>query len=659
MKRILLALLAGFLVFALIPGCSVTKVSKLKTFPKKTKAPYNVNLDSLEKKYPGEKMVYTKNKTTYEYADGKYILKEGSYVLLDADDQTSSTFGLTLSSDRVLKDVSLRTINPDGTTQVYGRENLSLEKDSEKGMVYKFAYPGVVKGTIIEENYEIQNRTEGYSASTDIFIPFQTATYAESLITVVVFPTPQELKFKRAGTDPSKYTVTKNKEKKKTIINFEKKDMPPNREESYSPYFKETGEFVQFQIKDYAHQGIKNWEDISFEFDRFAASATSLFGLRVSSTTKKLIESKTTEYEKAKAISDWIRDTIVPENNYYMKDFDDVISTKKGNVFVITGLLLEMLRKADIKAEFILIHDQDEGPVDMNYYSYREFSTPAVVIHLAGGDLVSIPYVKALPFGFLPDHFQGQKAMVVKKVNDETKLKAQGQGYVKKDVKFIDTPVSANLQNTATETYNIEIDTDGKMKVKEIKELTGTMAFGVRTLLTKVSEGDLKDKIKEFLTYTQGEVKLTNQKIDFIDQPDSILRITLEYTIDNLITVTPEEVIFQTGGLLSPASIKKYLVDEERRVNQIRIKFDENYIKHITIKTPENWVLVSDLKKSPYKNQFGSFTTENKINKGELVIHQERKLVRSSGIKAEYPELVNLTGSKSSFSVPNIIFKVE
>lgn len=659
MKRILLAFFAGFLVFLLIPGCSVTKVSKLKTFPKKTIAPYTVNLDSLEKKYPGEKMVYTKHKTTYEYADGKYILKEGSYVLLDADDQTSSTFGLTLSSDRVLKEVSLRTINPDGTTQVYGKENLSQEKDSEKGMVYKFAYPGVVKGTIIEENYEIQNKNEWYSARTDILIPFQTASYAESLITVVVFPTPQELNFKRAGTDPSKYTVTKNKEQKKTVISFAKKDMPPNREESYSPYFKETGEFVQFQIQEYSGLGIKSWEDIGSDFDRFAASATSLFGLRVSSMTQKLTESKKSEFEKAKAISDWIRDNIEPENNYNMKDFDDVISTKKGNVFVITGLLLEMLRKADIKAEFILIHDQDEGPVDFNYYSYKEFSTPAVVMHLSGGDLVSIPYVKALPFGFLPDHFQGQKAMVVKKVNDKSKKAEPGNPFAQKQVKFIDTPVSAELQNSITETYNIEIDSDGKMKVKEIKKLTGTMAFGIRTLLSKVKESELKDKIKEFLTYTQGEVKLTNQKIDFIDQPDSILRITLEYSIDNLITVTPEEVIFQTGGLLSPASIKKYLVDEDRRVNQIRIKFDESYVKHITIKTPENWVLVSDLKKSPYKNQFGSFTTENNNKKGELVIHQERKLVRSSGIRAEYPELVNLTGSKSSFSVPNIIFKVE
>jgi hypothetical protein len=137
------------------------------------------------------------------------------------------------------------------------------------------------------------------------------------------------------------------------------------------------------------------------------------------------------------------------------------------------------------------------------------------------------------------------------------------------------------------------------------------------------------------------------------------LQIKLEYTIDNLVTVTPEEVIFQTGGLFSPSSTGgERKVDTSERRNPIRIYNDEQTNKNITVQYPASWQLSSTLADIQRSNDFGSVEGKYENSPGKLSIRQTRLLKQSSAPKEKFPELLELISRQSKLSIPTIIFKV-
>ena len=134
--------------------------------------------------------------------------------------------------------------------------------------------------------------------------------------------------------------------------------------------------------------------------------------------------------------------------------------------------------------------------------------------------------------------------------------------------------------------------------------------------------------------------------------------IRLNYTIDNLVTVTPEEVIFQTGGLFSPSTNNKWKVDTDERQLPIRIYNNEQLNKTITIKHPSNWTLSTELSAVDYKNTFGTIHGTYKATPGELNITQSRTLNRASEPKEKADDLLDVTGRKSRLYIPSLVFKV-
>ena len=130
------------------------------------------------------------------------------------------------------------------------------------------------------------------------------------------------------------------------------------------------------------------------------------------------------------------------------------------------------------------------------------------------------------------------------------------------------------------------------------------------------------------------------------------------YNIYNLVTVTPDEVIFQTGGLFSPSSNVKTKIDTEERVNPIRIYSDEKYIKNISIEFPKNWALTSTLKNLEKENEFGKIKGVYTVNPGNIQVAQERLLLKSHKPKEMIDELLEITGRKSQLYIPTMIFKI-
>ncbi|MCK6601922.1 MAG: hypothetical protein L6Q77_08865 [Bacteroidetes bacterium] len=654
--------IASLLLLAVFSGCGkeVKRATRLTLFTQGEKVPYTLKIEDYEKKYSGNDGVYL----TYNYrieADNfkKYSLRERSYVVLNPDNKGLTTFSLTLDEEDSLTALSFRTIKPDGTVRVFTKKDLIRTTDSEKNVTLKLAYPDITKGTIIEENFEYL--ADSYYQEV-LFMKFQYDLPIELFNFKLIFKTdnPDGLKYKNTGTPKSLMNFYYDKNLKANIVEYTEKNIKSFQEdEPYTPYFKESGEFLEILY----HSKIPSWSEFNRwlsdlsngEYDSRSGRATDL--------ALKLTEGTSDEEGKARILTEWVRDNIKTSKKDYELNYNAMLEDSAGDRIDKASLLGVLLKAVGIQSNFILVHDRDEGLADINFVARKEFSEPAIQIHLKEKEVVVFPGEKFLSFGFIPDIYQGQPAILIqreetymekKKREEENKNSVSAGGP-----KVVILPVAKETQNFIIEDYSVAISEEGLVTVSETKTLKGTIAYRFRKRNFDRKKEDIEKDLKDLLTYDQGELKITGHSIENLMNPDSVLRIKINYTIENLVTVTPEEVIFQTAGLLAPASQKSYLVKKDSRATPIRIYEDQVFVKNIRITTPENWTPVTELKKKKLSNRFGNFNSEIKLQKGEILVNQTRKLVRSSGIRQDYKDLIDITGSKSSVSIPNIIFKVD
>jgi len=144
----------------------------------------------------------------------------------------------------------------------------------------------------------------------------------------------------------------------------------------------------------------------------------------------------------------------------------------------------------------------------------------------------------------------------------------------------------------------------------------------------------------------------------FVDKDDykKPLKVHLEYRIDNLLTLAGGEVLFNTAGLFSPlSSLKTKVVAKDRR-NPIRIHFDEQAVKAITLHFPATWTLAHPPADRKVETCFGSLVQAFSPGTGTFQARQTLILKKAFEPKEKFPELLPLIGSTSRMSLPTLVF---
>ncbi len=144
----------------------------------------------------------------------------------------------------------------------------------------------------------------------------------------------------------------------------------------------------------------------------------------------------------------------------------------------------------------------------------------------------------------MPEYFLDQPAIAI----------TLGEDSFNYTVAFWNVPVGTDIQNKIKESYKVTLDEQGPIHVEEKKTFVGYYAQELRNKLEDLKEDEQKESIEALLTYDDGMVALTSYEILNLEAYKKPLIVKLEYDIDNLLTVLSNEVIFQTGGLFSPAS---------------------------------------------------------------------------------------------------------
>lgn len=651
MKQIILPLLCSVLLASCIPNTPnsiLTSRLNHDLFDPKPVMP--VNLAEYEKNYGKYDGVFLNYEQIIEKTGGLFNMQairisKLKYLVLNPDAQWLTTFNLRQDKTAAIHNVHIRITSPDGKEQIYGVKDLKVEAASDESKAYKFVYPDIQKGSIVEEAFQIDYDRPG-SAPDDVMLQYDVP--CEHLSFSYAYPDWWEVQFKEITPGVTvPHRIIHDSASNKTIVTYRADSIPALAEEAYDPFVKENTPYMKFKIARMKVRGYVDyadtWKDLSSSFQRYAIDKQSFWSGRLGTTVSDLIENKSTAMEKLDTIVTFVQQNIKITQGEPEDDFADVLRKHGGNWYLVTGLTRAMLAEAGIESDFLLIHSAKDGYFDRSYVDDDEIYIPAILTKLDDREYVVFPYIRNYPIDQIPDYYQGQDA-----------IKIHGDGFYG----FTTLPVIKAGSNTVQENYDLMIDGEGNISIQEEKTIVGAGAYEMREALSLLKKSEMEKAMKELLTYSDGDVKLDNYEITNLNDYKKSLIIKLRYTIDNLVTVTPDEVVFQTGGLFSPSSNRKTKVDNDERQNPIRIYLDERYVKNISVHYPPSWNLTSPLKDIEEENDFGSINAKYSIASGELNVRQERALKKTSQPREKADELLAMTGRKSRLYLPALIFKV-
>ncbi len=621
-----------------------------------------VNVDSVMAVYPGHDGVYLNMERTIEHAGNKdgnlatflfgdrstswsYIdIKRYRYVVMNPEAAWLTQVEFYSKPHKLYMIV----INPDSTERHYGLANLKEEKNGDEKS-YRFIFPDIRRGSTIEVGREYTYAVKEHLPPLEYDIELQFEIPCEKLDFSFAYPDWWRMDFKNTGPySTSEYDRREDTEARKIIISHSATDVPAILREPFCPYFNDVCKRLEFKVNWLSMGGgeidlTTRWQDIAETvYEKAIKPTKKLKGKTdIANLAKELTEGEFSDYDKLKAIVSYVQDSLELTWSWGKADYHKIIKQKKGGYLQLTGLTYAMLQHLEIPSCMLMVHSADDGYFDETYVSYGEVPMPAVKVEINDDYYVIFPYIKGLPLNHTPQNFQGQQALAID---------PKGVGT------FWTVPPGNRADNTVEESYILTLGDDGVISVEETKTFSGSQAYYLRELLSELTDSEREKTVREFLTYSDGEVDLEAPRIESLDNPDEPLVLNLKYTISNLLTITPEEVIFHTGGLFSPISGNRYKFDPDYRQLPIAIYYDEQFNKKIDINFPAGWQITNELGNVSLENAFGAISGQYTASDGQLHIEQKLALNRSIEPKEQYPELLNLVGDPSLLHVPSIVF---
>ena len=578
-----------------------------------------------------------------------YRVRIRRYLVLDAEDEEMTTFKFTTGKDWVLRKADLVVLPPDGEPRRYGLEKLVKQAKDKHKTVYKLAYPAVTSGTIIAERTEEQHIDQakdpdvGHTLWINLPLPCLKRRVA------YVHPSNWVVLTKRIGPDRRVGWKARPASGSRRIISVEQADVPPLPDEPFSSYNREDGTYLgltvnHFQVNYLSYYGATSWKKLAAKFRKYVIDNDAVFSGSVGELTRKLVSGISDPEKRVTAIASYVQRNIKKDEEYEKKDFADVLKTGRGSPSQITGLTHLMIKKAGLQSRYVLIHSARRGHFDKRYLSWNTFDLPAVSVRLGQRERFILPFIKNLPMDLLPAFAQGRKAMRIGK-----------EGFDG----FFTTPVLEAGDSRVNELYRVRVDPKGLLQVKEQRTFHGHAAFNKRRELEDLKEDELQKKLKEDLTYTDGQVKLESARVVNREDPHKPLEILYVYTIENLLTLAGDEAVLQTAGLLAPTSRAKKVLQSKRRVRPIRIYGDISFTRKVELVLPAGWSPETRLQDASLKNRYGEVQVRYDTKSAGLVkAEQVLRLRRSKGPASEVKKLEELLGKGKGLQVPSIVFRI-
>ncbi len=576
-----------------------------------------------------------------------------TYVVFDPDDEEFSTFTLELESGpENLEGFHAQVVDPDGNVKTYTRDNLQwVGRDNATA---KLAFDNIVEGCIVQIAYNSFDITpEGLIAG---FVPLQYSVPVRDLSVSVCLPMEFMVNFKemRSGEKPEFVTST-------TMVGlselqeyrFKRHNVSAIHKEPYSPYLLNLAEHASYQVagmRSRAFYGAGGFApDVSDALQAVARREGDRLGARfIRRFTDEIVEQAgaETKEEKVEVVVNWVLENTEVNPSIDRPTYRELVEDGQGDKWTITDLLRAMLDHLRVETEYVFIHDGRFGHFDRKFMD-GSMRTPALRFEYKGEDIVCMPYLPQLPIGMLPPQFMYEPAYCAEGYNPRGRFDTITEGAARVSV--------------MSEEFNIVISEEGVVSVEEITTYSGTGALAVKEGYDDAKESKEEDALEEFfdsfVTYDEGNIEVENPRFELTeDGRNYSVTVSVEYSIDNLVTVLPDEVVFQTGGLLAPNTDYSEELKPDERNNPIHIRVDESNAKTVNISYPKSWKLYSKLDGTRTQNDLGSAHIVFETGNGNVTIKQEQLLKRGQWTKERARELYALIEADAGAKVPTLVF---
>lgn len=631
-----------------------------------------VDVQALVEKYSGEDAVYLDWRTNYENVIGKEsssgydwnLLRTDfrKLVIINPEDEGFTTLTIRLPVNHVLVKVDLSIYSANRAYRRFGIRDMKKARNSDGSATYKFAFPEVVKGSIITQTYVVRRLYCLRNAPLYYDVPLQFRVPCERVGFRITYPMDWELGLKKLadGKTPA-ITISEDKTAKQRTLSYEATNVAALHSESFSPFYKEVAAYAELQVErlflkapgwyPIRYKAPKDWNGLSDEFKQDVLDKNPVFDASLRRQVDEITDGAKDDPEKLDRIVTWLQRNMriatyqeIKASGLDRGNFAHILDKRQGTAVQVTGLAMSMLQRTGIDATYLLIHSAEEGYFDPGFHSYSQLDVPAVMARIEGKVYVVFPYWENMPIDHIPEEYQGQPALAIDRKGTSS---------------FVQLPLGSQSVNETRESYHLRFEENGRIQVVEERTLQGSTALSTRRELEGLSNSAREKALKRMITFSQGKVELKKHEVTDQLEYKKPLKLRLEYEVEGLVAISPEEVVFNTGGLFSPISRIKAREAATGRENPIRIYFDETSIKTISLEMPPHWTLHTRLNDFRIENTFGSLSGDYNLEQSPLTARLDLKLKKAMASKDQFPELQALIGKRTRNSVQAIVFKVK
>lgn len=381
--------------------------------------------------------------------------------------------------------------------------------------------------------------------------------------------------FKQMNFDGYKIEKQQNQKGSYTSYIFRLKDVAPSKDEfkRLGPAYVEPHIIVQiksFESKNETLKGFDKIDDVYAWNNRLYLMANNDVS-KIKPIYEKIVQGKTNDLEKIKAIYYWVQDNIRyiayedGYSGYIPASAQDVASKKYGDCKGMANLLTELLKLGGYDAHFTWIGTRD--------LPYKQ-SMPALCVN---NHAISVLYYQGkeyfldatetyVPFGENAYRIQGKEAMI-----------AKGEKFEVKEV-----PITTGKEHRVATKADLSLINDrlsGKVKVTLTGNERTDFHQGYQTMPVTAQE----EALNNYLEFGNDNLQATNVKTS--DLKNRELPVTIEGDVDlgnNVNDISGDKYVSID---FFPKTLARYMPDE-KRVNGYDFDYVLSYDDEITLSIP-------------------------------------------------------------------------
>ncbi len=420
-----------------------------------------------------------------------------------------------------------------------GKSDLFQEKYNDHYKLYKFTFPNVKEGSIIEYKYKTSSPfyffLQPWTFQEDIpslWSEYQTTIPYGIFDYIVIKKGFLPYVLDTATSSSSSYTISSsNGASASDITNLSSttvtghwamKNVPALKKEPFITSLENYRSKITFQLRKFKHGGSYD-EDVLGTWQQLAEKmmAKEDFGFSLSKNNgwlnddiKSAAKSATNNVEKAKQIYEYVRDNYTckaDEGLYLTSTLKKVYQDKAGNVADINLLLTAAYRNAGFKASPVILSTRDNGVVNEIYPLIQQYNYVICRVSVDGKNYLVDASHKYLGFGKLSPNVYNTSVRVIDTLPEAVLLS------------------SDSLKETKVTSVFVINDKNHKMSAT-VNNLCGyDESNQLREDLSQHSKDSYFKNVKAMYT---GEVEISDGAIDSLRSLDNPVKVSYDLSLD-------------------------------------------------------------------------------------------------------------------------------